>query len=173
MRLLDRRFAGVARGVGTAAILGRVHSAQLKLADLHLPCAFTIMEVCSFPQCFFYSLSYTIKGRDVDLLFGLDMLKQHQACIDLDKNVLRINGREVTFLAEHELPEQARMMERPIDLADTNTSAGPSSIPSGSQPQFPGSGHALGNQPAGIQDVKDLPHLPTLAITQRVRFNTH
>ncbi len=85
----------------------------------------------------------------MDLLFGLDMLKQHQACIDLDKNVLRINGREVTFLAEHELPEQARMMERPIDLADTNTSAGPSSIPSGSQPQFPGSGHALGNQPAG------------------------
>lgn len=56
----------------------------------------------------------------MDLLFGLDMLKAHQACIDLGKNVLRIQGREVKFLAEHELPAKARDS---VLLADSNSGA--------------------------------------------------
>ncbi|CAG8544910.1 7658_t:CDS:10 [Paraglomus brasilianum] len=92
MWLVDKRFEGIARGVGTAKILGRVHSSPIRVGkDLHLACSFVVME-----------------NRGVDLLFGLDMLKRHQACIDLQKNCLIIQGQEIPFLNEHELPENAR-----------------------------------------------------------------
>jgi DNA damage-inducible protein 1 len=76
------------------------------------------------------------QGKNVDLLFGLDMLKAHQACIDLEKNVLRIQGREVEFLPEHELPDKAR-------IADAGGSPDGSGNPAGTSPGE--SSHAGGN----------------------------
>lgn len=139
------------------------------------------------------SLIILHQGRDVDLLFGLDMLKAHQACIDLEKNVLRIRDREVKFLAEHELPEKARFFEPPNPEDVASAAGSHATLPSGSaapssQPSFPGSGHTIGNAPrpgqgrgapaAGAQATQpryseqDINTLMSLGVSREVAIST-
>ena len=91
MRLCDTRFAGVAKGVGTAKILGRVHSVKVSVGGVTFLSSFTILD-----------------DGSMDFLFGLDQLRKHRACIDLEKNCLRLLGQDIQFLAEKDLPREKR-----------------------------------------------------------------
>lgn len=137
MRLIDKRYSGVARGVGTANIIGRVHSADIKIGAAVMPCSFTVME-----------------GKDVDLLLGLDMLKRFQAVIDLAQNKLIFGqGNEVPFLGEADIPkslEEAQANEPTVPGpngtsvgAETGTVKQEASSPSASKSNFKGQGQTL------------------------------
>ncbi|CCK71216.1 Ddi1p KNAG_0G01580 [Huiozyma naganishii CBS 8797] len=89
-RLIDRRFIGEARGVGTGKILGRIHQAQLKIETQYIPGSFAVLDT------------------GIDLLFGLDMLRRHQAIIDLKDNVMKIAGVETKFLTEADIPKSSQ-----------------------------------------------------------------
>lgn len=88
MHLLDTRFAGMAMGVGSSRILGRIHLADMEISGVLLQCSFTVLE-----------------DNKVDLLFGLDNLKRHQCCIDLVQNKLHIKNGEISvdFLSDGDI----------------------------------------------------------------------
>lgn len=105
--LIDKRWNGVASGVGQAKIVGRIHTVPLKFADdTHLSCSFTILE-----------------NQSVEFILGLDMLKRHQMCIDLNQNVLKIHttGLQIPFLGEHEIPKDMFNQQDANQNASTNS----------------------------------------------------
>ncbi|XP_042239765.1 protein DDI1 homolog 2-like isoform X2 [Homarus americanus] len=94
MRLMDTRWGGIAKGVGTQKIIGRIHMSQIQIENDFLASSFSILE-----------------DQTVDMLLGLDMLRRHQMCIDLKNNKLHIGttGTVTNFLGESELPDSARL----------------------------------------------------------------
>ncbi|XP_068642447.1 protein DNA-DAMAGE INDUCIBLE 1 [Aristolochia californica] len=97
LRLLDRRYRGIAHGVGQSEILGRIHVAPIKIGNNFYPCTFTVLD-----------------AANMEFLFGLDMLRKHQCIIDLKENVLRVGGGEVSvpFLQEKDIPSHFLDEER-------------------------------------------------------------
>jgi len=92
LHLLDESCKSIARGVGTAFIYGRIHSADVHIGGKVLPTSFTIIEDKS----------------GVDFLFGLDNLRKHRCCIDLIHNKLVLLGGDISvdFLDESKIKEK-------------------------------------------------------------------
>lgn len=98
MRLVDSRWAGIAKGVGVQRIIGRIHMVQIQIENDFLTSSFSVLE-----------------EQPMDMLLGLDMLKRHQCSIDLKNNTLLIGttGTTTHFLTESELPDCARLTGSP------------------------------------------------------------
>jgi hypothetical protein len=95
-RLVDRRFRGTAIGLGQTQVVGRVHMALMEIDGEWYECSFTIVE-----------------SQTLDLLLGLDMLRKHGMCIDLQANLLRVREHAVRFLTERELAEERGQRKLP------------------------------------------------------------
>lgn len=149
--MLDIAFAGVAHGVGTAKIFGRIHLTLLTLDKEVFEVSFTVMDSI---------------GGGYDILLGLDMLRKHQAKIDLEDNCLKIGASKVPFLAEKDIPAVMRgdgtgAQPGPSEGNAQGATAGAGSAPeanltsTGGPPPGP-SAAAADAPPAAIRQLVDL-----------------
>jgi len=93
--LIDTRMTSQLRGVGTSQSLGRIHAVQMKFGNSYMAVSITV-----------------VPNNDMDFLLGLDNLKRLRGVIDLNRNVLCLDGavvrEEVAFLGESDLPDHAK-----------------------------------------------------------------
>lgn len=86
---IDERMAGVAVGVGTGVILGRIHVVQLQIGASHyFPCSVTVMDDPPAGSA----------AKEMPFLLGLDMMRRHTCLLDLERGCLRFRLAPGTFL---------------------------------------------------------------------------
>ena len=110
LRLMDSKFSGIAYGVGTSKILGKIHLAPMKIGTQYYNCSFTILE-----------------NSDIDILFGLDNLKKLRCKIDLELDSLIIGEHNIPFLSEKDLPKKKNSYNELQEKIDTIVKLGFSS----------------------------------------------
>jgi DNA damage-inducible protein 1 len=75
LHLFHERFTGMAVGVGTGKILGRIHVVGMDIGGCVFPCSIMVMDS-----------EAGLGDKNMDCLLGLDMLKRHRCTIDLETN---------------------------------------------------------------------------------------
>lgn len=93
--LIDKRFSGMASGVGTSKILGKIHIVQMQIGNSYFPCSVSVMD------------EPAPGAQEMPFLLGLDMMKRHLCQLDLQAGVLRfpMAGVNAPFLHEKDLNE--------------------------------------------------------------------
>jgi DNA damage-inducible protein 1 len=119
MRLVDTRWAGIAKGVGTQKIVGRVHLGNYIYSFLFLYLKIKNRMSIKLKQLAqiqieknFLTTAFSIlEEQPMDMLLGLDLLRRHQCIIDLQQNILIFKSANIQtrFLTEGELPSFARL----------------------------------------------------------------
>ena len=96
MNLVDKRFQGIARGVGASRIVGVIHAAQIKIMNKMIATKINVIE-----------------NNEVGLVFGLDSLRAHRCNVDLKQNGLVFPDIGITapFLSDGEIK---RMKEQRV-----------------------------------------------------------
>lgn len=117
LKFLDKRYAAMSIGIGSARTEGRIHSVPVSLGDsnLEVPCSFTVIET------------------HVGILFGLDMLRRHKCLIDLGQDALLIGEHKVCFLNESEIATNIKPLEtsvtKDLNISPKETSLADSTTP--------------------------------------------
>ena len=86
--LMDKRFQGIARGVGASRILGVIHAAEIKILNKVILARVNVIE-----------------NNDVGFVLGLDNLRKYNCNVDLKKNGLVFPDIGITakFLSDGEI----------------------------------------------------------------------
>ncbi|CDR93886.1 hypothetical protein, conserved [Babesia bigemina] len=120
LSLVDRRYHGVAVGVSQSRIVGKIHLANLKIGETHIPFSCVLIE-----------------SLHMDFILGLDLLRRHQCTINLASNSMQICGVTVPFLPEYEIDQRpfaapAADVPREVGTAINSSSSGVASSGGGS-----------------------------------------
>ena len=89
--LMDTRVGGMATGVGTADIVGKVWACDVAIGGT------------------FYEASFlVVASAHLDCIIGLDFMRRYLCTIDLARGAICIGDNVVPFLPEHQCPSAKR-----------------------------------------------------------------